>query len=150
MQGLFIKTVSLAAVVCMLAGYNAVLKNREKEDEFAKLCVQVAALEEFIQSSQETQEIESAGVYTDGEWDGEAQGFGGSITVKVKVEKGRLTEIELLSAKKEDAAYLSMAKEIIPAMLQKQSADVDTITGATVSSAGIKNAVAQALEKAET
>ena len=150
MQGLFIKTVSLAAVVCMLAGYNAVLKNREKEDEFAKLCVQVAALEEFIQSSQETQEIESAGVYTDGEWDGEAQGFGGSITVKVKVEKGRLTEIELLSAKKEDAAYLSMAKEIIPAMLQKQSADVDTITGATFSSAGIKNAVAQALEKAET
>ena len=91
MQGLFIKTVSLAAVVCMLAGYNAVLKNREKEDEFAKLCVQVAALEElFIQSSQETQETESAGVYTDGEWDGEAQGFGGSITVKVKVEKGRL------------------------------------------------------------
>ncbi len=150
MQGLFIKTVSLAAVVCMLAGYNAVLKNREKEDEFAKLCAQVAALEKFIQSSQETQETESAGVYTDGEWDGEAQGFGGSITVKVKVEKGRLTEIELLSAKKEDAAYLSMAKEIIPAMLQKQSADVDTITGATFSSAGIKNAVAQALEKAET
>ena len=70
--------------------------------------------------------------------------------MKVKVEKGRLTEIELLSAKKEDAAYLSMAKEIIPAMLQKQSADVDTITGATFSSAGIKNAVAQALEKAET
>ena len=134
----------------MLAGYNAVLKNREKEDEFAKLCAQVAALEKFIQSSQETQETESAGVYTDGEWDGEAQGFGGSITVKVKVEKGRLTEIELLSAKKEDAAYLSMAKEIIPAMLQKQSADVDTITGATFSSAGIKNAVAQALEKAET
>lgn len=150
MQGLFIKTVSLATVVCMLAGYNAVLKNREKEDEFAKLCAQVAALEEFIQSSQETQETESAGVYTDGEWDGEAQGFGGSITVKVKVQKGRLTEIELLSAKKEDAAYLSMAKEIIPAMLQKQSADVDTITGATFSSAGIKNAVAQALEKAET
>ena len=41
-----------------------------------------------------------------------------------------------------------MAEEIIPAIIEAQSADVDTISGATFSSTGIKDAVAQALEKA--
>ena len=41
-----------------------------------------------------------------------------------------------------------MAKDIIPAIIDAQSAEVDTISGATFSSTGIKNAVAQALEEA--
>ena len=44
--------------------------------------------------------------------------------------------------------YLSMAKDIIPKIIAAQSADVDTISGATFSSTGIKNASEQALKKA--
>ena len=51
-------------------------------------------------------------------------------------------------AEKEDGAYLSMAEDIIPTIIEAQSADVDTISGATFSSTGIKNASEQALEKA--
>ena len=40
-----------------------------------------------------------------------------------------------------------MAKDIIPEIIDAQSADVDTISGATFSSTGIKNATAQAREK---
>ena len=149
MNGLFIKTVSLFAVVCMLVGYNTVLENREKEEAFTKLCAQVAALEEYIQSSTKSQETETAEMYMDGEWEGEAQGFGGNIALKVEVEEGNIVDIVIMSAEKEDSAYLSMAEEMIPAILREQSADVDTITGATFSSTGIKNAVAQALKKAE-
>ena len=54
----------------------------------------------------------------------------------------------MVSAEKEDGAYLSMAKDIIPKIIDAQSADVDTISGATFSSTGIKNASEQALEKA--
>ena len=54
----------------------------------------------------------------------------------------------IVSAEKEDGAYLSMAEDIIPTIIDAQSADVDTISGATFSSTGIKNAVAQALEEA--
>ena len=54
----------------------------------------------------------------------------------------------ITSAENEDGAYLTMAEEIIPAIIEAQSADVDTISGATFSSTGIKDAVAQALEKA--
>ena len=48
----------------------------------------------------------------------------------------------------EDEAYLSMAKDIVKTILDKQTTEVDTISGATYSSTGIKNAVGQALEGA--
>ena len=66
----------------------------------------------------------------------------------VIIENGKISEINITSAEKEDGAYLSMAEDIIPSILEAQSADVDTISGATFSSTGIKEAVAQALEEA--
>ena len=66
----------------------------------------------------------------------------------MKIEKSKITEINVVAAEKEDGAYLSMAKDIIPKIITAQSADVDTISGATFSSTGIKNASEQALEKA--
>lgn len=68
--------------------------------------------------------------------------------MEVKVEDNIITEVSILSAEKEDGAYLSMAKDIIPEILEAQSADVDTISGATFSSTGIREASKQALEKA--
>ena len=79
---------------------------------------------------------------------GEADGFGGTIQVEVKIEKSKIAEINVISAEKEDGAYLSMAKDMIPKIIDAQSADIDTISGATFSSTGIKNASEQALEKA--
>ena len=68
--------------------------------------------------------------------------------MEVKIEKSKITEINVVSAEKEDGAYLSMAKDIIPKIITTQSADVNTISGATFSSTGIKNASERALEKA--
>jgi uncharacterized protein with FMN-binding domain len=65
------------------------------------------------------------------------------------VEEGKITAIEILSAEKEDGAYFAMAQDVIPDIIEKQSADVDTISGATFSSTGIRDAARQALEKAE-
>ena len=56
--------------------------------------------------------------------------------------------VEVTSAEKEDSAYLAMAEDIIPNIIEAQSAEVDTISGATFSSTGIKNAAEQALEQA--
>ena len=72
------------------------------------------------------------------------------ITVKVEVivKKQKIKEINIVSADGEDGSYLTMAKDIIPKILDAQSAEVDTISGATFSSTGIKNATKQALEKA--
>lgn len=67
----------------------------------------------------------------------------------VTVENGTISEIEITSADGEDKAYLSMAEDIIPKIIEAQSADVDTVSGATFSSTGIKDAVSEALKQAE-
>ena len=71
------------------------------------------------------------------------------ITVLVTVENGTISEIEITSADGEDTAYLSMAEDIIPKIIEAQSADVDTVSGATFSSTGIRDAVSEALKQAE-
>ena len=89
------------------------------------------------------------GGWKDGTYEGEGQGFGGKVVVEVTIESGEITCIEVKEAQKEDSAYLEMAKDIIEDIVDAQSADVDTISGATFSSTGIREAVTQALEKAE-
>lgn len=157
MKGFWVKIVSLAAIVCILLQYNAVLKGRKREESLARLAAQTEALEHYIQTFQqeapkesvESVDNEEGGIYADGEWEGRGQGFGGEISLKVKIENGKIADAEIASAEKEDPAYLEMAKSLLPAMVKAQSADVDTVTGATFSSEGIKEAAAQALKKAE-
>ena len=143
MKDFLIRSFCLAAVILILAGYNQVLKDRSKDEEITKLEVQVTKLQ---QEKEKTVDIK--GTYPDGRWEGGAKGFGGMITVLVTVENGTISEIEITSADGEDKAYLSMAEDIIPKIIEAQSAEVDTISGATFSSAGIKNAAEQALEQA--
>ena len=77
-----------------------------------------------------------------------AVGFGGTVAVEGSVKDGKIKAVEVTSAEKEDSAYLAMAEDIIPKIIEAQSAEVDTISGATFSSTGIKNAAEQALEEA--
>ena len=142
MREFWIRLVSMLSVVGILLGYNAVLDARAKDEEIARLSAQLGG---------DTTRAETGAAvtaYEDGTYAGEADGFGGKIQVEVKIEKSKITETNVVSAEKEDGAYLSMAKDIIPKIIDSQSADVDTISGATFSSTGIKNASEQALEKA--
>ena len=142
MREFWVRLVSMLAIVGVLLGYNSVLDARAKEDEIARLSAQVAG------NGQSDSGNGGSANYKDGTYTGEADGFGGTIQVEVKIEKSKIAEINVISAEKEDGAYLSMAKDIIPKIIDAQSADVDTISGATFSSTGIKNASEQALEKA--
>ena len=142
MREFWVRLVSMLAIVGVLMGYNSVLDARAKEDEIARLSAQVAG------NGQSVSENGGSTNYKDGTYTGEADGFGGTIQVEVKIEKSKIAEINVISAEKEDGAYLSMAKDIIPKIIDAQSTDIDTISGATFSSTGIKNASEQALEKA--
>lgn len=138
------RAISLVAVIVCLTGYNTVLDKREQAEE--KLKEQQAELEQEQSGNAAEKATEVA--YKDGTYTGEAQGFGGPVDVEVIIENGKIPEINITSAEKEDGAYLSMAEDIIPKIIEAQSADVDTISGATFSSTGIKEAVTQALEEA--
>ena len=75
----------------------------------------------------------------------ESDTFNPAATVK----DGKIEAVEVTSAEKEDSAYLAMAEDIIPKIIEAQSADVDTVSGATFSSTGIRDAVSEALKQAE-
>ena len=93
------------------------------------------------------EEFTAPSIYLDGIYTAEAIGFEGQITVQVTVAEDKITDITILSAEDEEE-YLSRAKQVIPAILEGQSPNVDTVSGATYSSTGILNAVKLALAKA--
>ncbi len=163
MNSFRIRLWNLILIIGIIVAYHMVLKSRQQEDELARLTAQV---ESFQLSSEQTSEgtAEAAsnttsdttsgetveeGIYADGTYTGEAQGFGGIIEVEVMIENGSISAISILSSEGEDGAYFSMAEDIIPSIIEAQNADVDTISGATFSSTGIKDAVALALEEAK-
>ncbi len=149
MKTFWVRAVNLVLIAALIIGYNTVLTLRDKDDQIAKLTAELESANLYKQAVLQSQDAAaSGGAYTNGVWQGMAQGFGGDIQVEVTVEGGSITDISIVSAEKEDGAYLSMAEDIIPKIIDAQSADVDTISGATFSSTGIKNAVTQALEEA--
>ena len=137
MKKFWIRMINVCVIVAALIGYSKVTLAHEQTDAAAKAEADRKNAEIAAEAG------ETGGSYTDGTYQGTATGFGGDITVEVTITDGRIAAVDILSAEKEDSAYLT----IIPEILDAQSADVDTISGATFSSTGIKNATAQALAK---
>lgn len=81
----------------------------------------------------------------DGTYTGTGTGFRGDTDVTVTVENGYITAITINSYR-DDEQYFSRAKStVISEILTAQSPDVDAVSGATYSSNGIMEAVADAL-----
>lgn len=80
----------------------------------------------------------------DGSYTGQAEGFKGIITTEVTVKDEKIISITVLSHN-DDAKWYNWATVVIDTIIEKQTTDVDTISGATFSSAGIINSVKDAL-----
>lgn len=146
-KNFILRVVSLALVVGVLFQYNTVALGRQQIVEENKQ--KVAEAEAYNESvmALENGEDETAG-YVDGTYDGSGIGFGGEITVSVTIAGGKITQVEILSADAEDPAYFNMAKVLTDNIVEEQSAEVDTVSGATYSSNGIRDAASDALSKA--
>lgn len=87
----------------------------------------------------------TAGKFKNGTYKGSAEGFRGQTDVTVLVDNGNITSITVDSTG-DNPEFFSKAKQaVIPAIISRQSVDVDTVSGATFSSQAIINAVANAL-----
>lgn len=88
----------------------------------------------------------AGGQFTDGTYEGAAEGFHGEIKVKVEVADGKISNVEILeqteTAGLGDVATEDIAKKIVEA----QSTEVEAVSGATMSSNGTMEAVKNALE----
>ena len=141
MKNLIVRIVNIVLILGILVGYNQVIYTRKANENKAYKKAKKEAMEYAKENN-----ISSG--YKDGTYTGEAEGFGGPVDLELVIKDGQIEEINITSAKQEDQAYLSMAMDIIDDIIEAQSADVDTISGATFSSTGIKNAVSNALESA--
>lgn len=94
-------------------------------------------------------ETESAAVrYADGTYVGEGMGYNGRISVSVTIEDGTILAVKVNSAVDDDPYFSKAEERIISAVLEEQSAEVDVVSGATYSSDGLKEAIADALSGA--
>ena len=80
------------------------------------------------------------------EYIGTAQGFSGETKVKVTMDGDKISKIDVLSHGDTDA-FFNQAKAVTDSIISAQSVEVDAVTGATFSSKGIMDAVANALSQ---
>jgi uncharacterized protein with FMN-binding domain len=82
----------------------------------------------------------------DGTYEGSGKGLFGPIKVSVTMQGGKITDIKVLEHKEtagiSDPAFTYVPKDII----EKQTLDVDTVSGATFTSEGVIEAVKNALQ----
>lgn len=98
-------------------------------------------------SSAEIVAVQDASAYKDGTYYGTGKGFAGNIKVKVDIAGGKISAISIVSTKDGDS-YVKSASSLLDIIVEKQSTNVDTVSGATFSSRGIIAAVRSALSQA--
>ena len=111
----------------------------------AEASLEDAAAESAADDAALTVALEDA---ADGTYSATAQGFGGDITVEVTLSGGKIADVKIVGDS-ETPGLGAVAVEKMPAqLLEAQSADVDGVAGATVSSSAIRDAFGDALAKA--
>ncbi len=135
-----VRLLDLLIIVALIGAYQVIALDRHDKEAAAVVKAQKEAAEQ--------RKAAGGSVYRDGSFTGSAEGYGGTVEMKVVIKDGIIESIEKVSAPGEDAEYWSMAEGVIPEIISAQSPQVDTVSGATFSSTGIINAVVDALQKA--
>lgn len=74
-----------------------------------------------------------------------AAGYGGEVSVTVTFTDGKITAVEAVGAQETEAIGGNAIKELPAKIVTANSADIDGVTGATMTSDAIKSAVADAI-----
>lgn len=149
-QTFWVKLLSCLIVIAAILIYNGVITSREQADTIAQLEYALETQEASASAQNSTTSTDSVSYcYNDGTYQGEAQGYGGKVIMEISIEQDVIIDIQVISAESKDAAYFDAASALIDEILETQSTDVDTVSGATFSSNGIIGAIKDALGKAE-
>ena len=90
------------------------------------------------------------GIYKDGVYTGEADGFRPGLIVEVEIKDDQIIRIDVIDHNEVNSRYYGRPVAEIPAaIIDAQNTNVDAVSGATYTSIGIMNAVENALAKAK-
>lgn len=90
----------------------------------------------------------NAGTLKDGKYTGQGEGKGGIITVEVTVENGKVAKIDVVEHHETEGLCDAPMQEIIDNVIESNSFNVDTVSGATLTSQGLLEAIKVALIEA--
>lgn len=120
-----------------LAGVQATGETLTSRDELAEL------------SQEESQIVVSDTVYKDGTYTGTGKGRGGDMEVTVTIADGKVSDIVVNSHAESSDIGAPALDRLIQKTITANSAEIDGASGATMTSDGFRQAVAQALSKAQ-
>lgn len=92
--------------------------------------------------------IAPASEWKDGSYTVTADGYAKAFPVTVTIKDGHISAIDADSNDETPQYGGAAIEELIPAMTDAQTYDVDSISGATITSDALRDAVARCLEKA--
>lgn len=89
------------------------------------------------------------GIYTPGTYTAVASGYGGDVTVTITVDEKAITDVLIEGADETEGVGSKAIEELSESIKTAQSAEVDAVTGATVTSKAIQTAAAEAIAQAK-
>lgn len=90
-----------------------------------------------------------SGTYTPGTYTGEGQGFGGTVKVTITTDADKITDVTIEGENETPNIGGAALEQLANAIKEKQSSEIDVVAGATLTSNGVKEAVAKAIELAK-
>ena len=109
----------------------------------------VLAIDYYLVTTASSVNADVAGSYTPGSYTASADGFGGPVDVTVEIgEKGGISNLTITGEGETPDVGGAAIPLLKQAILTKQDADVDAVTGATFTSDAVKLAAAEALAQA--
>lgn len=125
-------------------GNTATVEKEETKEEVKQEEVKEESIEETSEEGKEsTTDLGSLS----GEYQGSAKGYAGDINVKVTMENGEITAIDV-EENESSAVGGAGIERIKDQVIAQNTTDLDNISGATISSAAFLSAVNNALEEA--
>lgn len=117
--------------------------------KISRLLLSVFMAFSMVACSSTTSGSDEAGKYTAGTYTGEADGFGGKVTVTITTDANSITEVTAEGPDETETVGGAALEELAGQVLEAQSAEIDGVSGATVTSTAVKEAAASAIAQAE-
>ncbi|MFW6278994.1 MAG: FMN-binding protein, partial [Bacillota bacterium] len=139
-QNIFVSLIFIVLLVVSLTFVHGVDNEQQADVETNE-----ETKEETKEEAEEETKEDSREVNT-----GTAEGHGGDITVEVVTENGEISDLEVVEHSETEDIAEPAFEELIAAVKEEQSAEVDTVSGATVTSEAFIEAVEKALDQQKT
>ncbi len=140
------RLLSLLLILLTLYAYQVSAQSRSAET--ARVKAQALQLRRQREAEERERLAILAQKYKNGTFEGAAEGFGGPVRVRVVIQDGNISEIDVTEHSGEDEIYFGMASAVIEDIIAYNDPQVDVVSSATFSSQGIIHAVENAVSKA--